>query len=114
MARPVSPRRSDKHPPGPGNLFARALAVAACADRDVERRAATGHTLALDPDRSAHRLGERARDREPEPGAGRAARARHVELRERLEQLAAPLERDADAGVAYGEAQLEESLALRR
>jgi hypothetical protein len=70
---------------------------------DPEGRTAAGH--ALDPDLPTHQLGEPLADGQPEPGAAVLARGRSVDLRERLEQLRQVLGRDADAGVAHGNAQ---------
>ena len=78
-----------------------------------EERAAPPR-LALDGQVPAHQPREAPADGEAEPGAAVAARGRAVGLGEGLEEPRLLLGRDADAGVADGEAQGQLAVRLRR
>ena len=76
-------------------------------ERHMEDAAASRHAVALGPHRPAHRLGETLRDRKPETRAAVAPADRDVGLAERLEQAIHAIGRDADAGVAHDDVELE-------
>src|SRR5207249_2465877 len=73
------------------------------AGREVKATTAPGRTF--EPDLATHHARQAAADRQPEPRAAIATAGRGVGLREGLEQPLLLFGRDADAGVAYLEAQ---------
>ena len=61
--------------------------------------------VAFDPDLPPEQLGQAFADGQAQPGAAVVASGGGIDLLERLEQAALPVQRDADAGVAHGEMQ---------
>ena len=84
------------------------------AEAPGELEGASPPGLALDGQVPAHQPREAPADGEAEPGAAVAARGRAVGLGEGLEEPRLLLGRDADAGVADGEAQGQLAVRLRR
>ena len=78
----------------------------AVPDREQERRS-LARSLALRPHMPAHELAQALADREAQARAAVLARRGRVRLRERLEQPAHRIVRQADPGVADGEGQLD-------
>src|SRR5438309_5455469 len=70
-----------------------------------EREGAAAARLALHRDRAAHELDQAGGNGQSQAGAAIPPRGRSVLLLERPEDLLLLVQRDADAGVAYREAQ---------
>jgi len=72
--------------------------------REPDRKRRALALAALNIDRSAVRLDDPARDREPEAGPALLARARRIDAEEAIEQVRDRRGRDADSGVRDAQA----------